>query len=322
VTSRRPPVNRERRRHARRLAEDAVASFGLAEDRLTFLTDTENTVFRVGGRYVLRIHRPSTKTREEIASELGWLAALRRDTDLAVPDPVASAAGEQVVLVRAEGAPGPCWCVLFRWMDGRFVPGDIDPDRFARVGELTAALHAHAAAWTPPADFQRGRLDAETVGLEVGPDAAFARGLPAADRRAIAAVVARVRADMERVGSGRDAFGVIHADLHQFNVLFHRGAVRAIDFDDCGWGHYLYDVAVALVGAGQSRSTPPLRRAFLAGYRRVRALPADQERLLESFMAARRLILLRGAVGDRMTPDVAAFIGERVRGLASELGGG
>lgn len=33
--------------------------------------------------------------------------------------------------------------------------------------------------------------------------------------------------------------GLIHGDLHQENYLFCRGAVGAIDFDDCGYGHFL-----------------------------------------------------------------------------------
>ena len=30
------------------------------------------------------------------------------------------------------------------------------------------------------------------------------------------------------------------------NYLFHGGEVRLIDFGDCGWGHYLYDLAVTV----------------------------------------------------------------------------
>ena len=36
--------------------------------------------------------------------------------------------------------------------------------------------------------------------------------------------------------AGPDVFGLIHAHLHQENCLIHRGEVRAIDFDHCGYG--------------------------------------------------------------------------------------
>ena len=53
----------------------------------------------------------------------------------------------------------------------------------------------------------------------------------------------------------RTATGLIHADLHYENFLFHDGVARAIDFDDCGWGFYLYDVAVTLWELEEDAST-------------------------------------------------------------------
>jgi Ser/Thr protein kinase RdoA (MazF antagonist) len=38
---------------------------------------------------------------------------------------------------------------------------------------------------------------------------------------------------------------IADADLHQWNYLFLDQALRAIDFDDCGWGYYAYDMADA-----------------------------------------------------------------------------
>jgi Ser/Thr protein kinase RdoA (MazF antagonist) len=124
------------------------------------------------------------------------------------------------------------------------------------------------------------------------------RGLPAGARDLVALSLERFRAAFDRLGTGPEVFGLVHADLHQFNVLLHRGQVRAIDFDDCCFGHYLYDLAVTLVGAGPWRTTPAMRAAFLAGYRQERALPAQLEGMLGTFMALRRLLLLRWALGD------------------------
>jgi len=60
--------------------------------------------------------------------------------------------------------------------------------------------------------------------------------------RALEVVWATTRTLAEETG----AFGLIHGDLHHENFLFHRGEARAIDFDDCGWGFHLYDLAVTL----------------------------------------------------------------------------
>ena len=65
-----------------------------------------------------------------------------------------------------------------------------------------------------------------------------------------AALVARalelVWATTGKLAQTPGSFGLIHSDLHCENFLFHNGVVRAIDFDDCGWGFHLYDLAVTL----------------------------------------------------------------------------
>ena len=82
-------------------------------------------------------------------------------------------------------------------------------------------------------------------------------------------------------------FGLIHGDFNFKNLLFWRGEVRAIDFDDCGFGHFLYDLGVLLETLLFRPDYLALRAALLGGYRRVRPLPPGQEVLLDTFIAAR-----------------------------------
>jgi Ser/Thr protein kinase RdoA (MazF antagonist) len=81
------------------------------------------------------------------------------------------------------------------------------------------------------------------------------------------------------LGTGREAYGLVHGDLHLGNVLFVGGEARAIDFDDCGYGPWVYDFAVTLANQWKSRDWPDLRDAFCAGYAAERELPdlADLE---------------------------------------------
>ena len=69
----------------RRLACTALGVFGIEGARMTLLRHQDNTTFRVqtgGGAYVLRINRPQVHTAQTIESEMAWLSALRRETDL------------------------------------------------------------------------------------------------------------------------------------------------------------------------------------------------------------------------------------------------
>lgn len=112
--------------------------------------------------YVLRIHRPGNHSLALIRSELLWLSALRRDTDLVVPEPVPSKDGSLLTVVETEGVPQPRCCVLFRWIPGRFLNAGLSPLALGRMGTLMARLHQHAQQFTLPEGFVRPRLDGES----------------------------------------------------------------------------------------------------------------------------------------------------------------
>lgn len=60
-----------------------------------------------------------------------------------------------------------------------------------------------------------------------------------------------------------------------------------IDFDDCGWGYFLCDLAALLGNLADSPRFTDLRRAVLDTYRSIRPLPTSWERHLPVLMAAR-----------------------------------
>jgi Ser/Thr protein kinase RdoA (MazF antagonist) len=237
---------------------------------------------------------------------------------LVVPAPVSTTNGDLLTIADIEGVPGSRACVLFSWVDGRFAPRLRSAAAFGRVGAFMARLHRHAEQFAPPPGFRRGQLDLAAL-APIG--AAFDRpGLPLApeDLTMIAGVVERIAADMRALGMGPEVFGLIHADLHQFNYLFHRGEVRAIDFDDCCKAYFLYDIAVALHGAGDWHATPAMRAAFLAGYRSVRPLAPEHEAYLETFLALRQLILLPWMLAHAGQPgfeDVSSVVANALRKL-------
>jgi Ser/Thr protein kinase RdoA (MazF antagonist) len=80
---------------------------------------------------------------------------------------------------------------------------------------------------------------------------------------------------------------MIHADLHPGNMPWQQGRVGAIDFDDCGAGHYLFDLAVALVNWTDGGTDHGRYDAILTGYTRVHPLPGPCPQVLQVFMAAR-----------------------------------
>jgi Ser/Thr protein kinase RdoA (MazF antagonist) len=118
----------------------------------------------------------------------------------------------------------------------------------------------------------------------------------------VAAVFDRVRRTEAALGDTPDTFGLLHGDLHQGNYLFRGAEVSAIDFDDCGWGHFIYDVAVTLSEVSALCHYPALREGLLAGYQRVRPLPAGLDRHLPAFLALRELKLVMWLLEERGRP--------------------
>ena len=96
---------------------------------------------------------------------------------------------------------------------------------------------------------------------------------------------------MEDWGKGPDVYGLIHADLGtKANVLFHGREARAIDFDDTGFGYWMYDLVMPLADWEGENVWPTHRDALLEGYMATRSIPEEQLSQLELFQAAYRAV--------------------------------
>lgn len=309
------------------LAAAALADYNLPVARLAPLVHRFNTTFQVtdarGSNYALRITRPAKSSVAEVQSELAWLAALHRDTDLVVPDPVPTRAGELLTMAASPGVPEPRICALFRWVPGRFVRARLMPRHLEQVGRLMARLQDHAQGFQPPPGFTRPRIDdIPATRAAVVPLVAEVR--PPSDVALVEAALDRVAAMLDGLGHGPDAYGLIHSDLHQWNYLFHHGEAHLLDFDDCGYAPFLYDLAVTTFEVESEPHFPSLRAALLAGYGATRPLPPDPEAVLTTLGHLRRIqnlvwnISLRGDVymRDRWQQVVTTGL-DRLRALVS-----
>ena len=178
-----------------------------------------------------------------------------------------------------------------------------------------ARLHQHAAAFVtaqhpPPA--RRARFCDVLVWRHGFPPAV---AVYSPRDLAVFAVAAQwVQTACQAVEASRHGVGFIHADMHQWNYLFHGEEVRVIDFDDCGWGYYVYDMAVTLTDLDDRDDCAALRHAFLTGYTRIQPLPPGYETLIKPLSAARILFLLQWLLG-RSHPEPWAW-GEAYRRTA------
>jgi Ser/Thr protein kinase RdoA (MazF antagonist) len=290
-------------RRIRQLAEMALGAYGLRGARLTFLRYFANITYRVDvsdpapkvgdrdpyvpNRYLLRVL--CTEDWEITKGEMTWLAALSQEGGLPVPAPVPTLTGELQTRIRTPGVPRGRIVSLMRWVDGRQRTRDFRPHHFQAWGRMVGRLHEFAAGWQPPEGFKRfvwdwegllgGRGFRHTVGE-------LRASMPEHLQEPFQIVSSEARAVMEGLGKGPDAYGMVHGDMYSENVLFRGGELIPIDFEDCGFGYWLWDIAVALCQQPWTEAWFQQRDAFLEGYAQVRTLPEAQLGHLDLFLAA------------------------------------
>ena len=105
-----------------------------------------------------------------------------------------------------------------------------------------------------------------------------------------------VRQRVATLPTDREHFGLIHGDLRLANLLVDGDSTAIIDFDDCGFGWYLFDLAAALSFLEERPDVPELIASWLKGYRKVGEIPMDIEAEVSTLIMLRRLQLM-GWVG-------------------------
>jgi Ser/Thr protein kinase RdoA (MazF antagonist) len=282
----------------RRGAEGAAAGFGLSpRTEVRLLTISENATFRADDPerpepVVLRVHRPAYHTRAEIESEHAWIEALRAEGAVATPEPLRTVAGERLAAFEHDGETRRV--SAFAFMSGAEPAADAGlAAGFATLGAISARLHGHVRRWRPPAGFTRKTWDFSTT-IGDAPHWGHWRGglgLTAEGAAILARAAGTIGARLAAYGAGPDRFGLVHADLRLANLLAEGDRLGVIDFDDCGFGWFVYDFAAAVSFIEHEPYLPDLAEGWIEGYRSVAPLAAEDAAMIPAFVMLRRMML-------------------------------
>jgi Ser/Thr protein kinase RdoA (MazF antagonist) len=293
------------------LARSALPHWGFSEDsELRLLNLSENATFTVtapdaGSPTILRIGRPDYSSVPEVESELAWIEALAADRAVRTASVVRTVAGLSVVELASAEFPRPRPCVAFGFVPGEEAPEDGDLDAPLRaLGGLAARMHGHARAWRRPAAFQRRRWDYETT---IGENGIWGRwqdgiGVGPAEMIVLGRLAELLRVALQNYGRTADRFGLVHADFRLANVLFNGPDTYIIDFDDCGWSWFMYDLATCFTFIEDRGDLFHLINCWLAGYREVTPLGAEAEAIIPTMIMLRRLLVLAWVGSHAETP--------------------
>jgi Ser/Thr protein kinase RdoA (MazF antagonist) len=299
--------------------------WGISENaQIMLLNHSENTTYKIqeeDQRYILRVHRLGYHTPEAIAAELDWVKAISSDTMIRTATPI-KGSNDELIQPFATSQDSDRYSVLFEFLDGEEPSEDHDlPASFEQLGEITAILHEHSKQWLkdkprpirPLWDFEHS-LGSTPIwgswrkGIAMTPEmtSLFEQG------------VAEIRKRLERYGMGPERFGLIHADLRLANLLIHEGDVSVIDFDDCGYSWFMYDLGSALSFIEHKDYVPTLIESWVKGYNRVRTLTDEELAMIPSFILLRRILLVAW-LGSHSETEIAGEIGEAFTPQTCEL---
>lgn len=287
---------------------------------------SENATYIVenaaGFKSVLRVHREDYHTERAIECELVWMDALNAENCVITPNVILGKNGKAVQRTDLPGDLKERFIVMFE-----FVEGD-QPDEthdlvtpFEELGEMAARTHNHTIGWVKPQPFERLTWDLDTVFGENPTWGNWRDGpnIDGASKQVLEQVEATVKTRLSAFGKSDQRYGLIHADMRLANLLIDKGTTRLIDFDDCGFGWFLYDFAAGISFFEESPEIPTLRNAWVKGYRKVRPMSDEEEREIDSFIMLRRMALLAWIGSHINVPEAQALASDFGR-ISAELG--
>lgn len=283
------------------LAEEALKHWPGRFADVKLIKFRENAVFSAmhdsGRRVAVRVHRHGYHSTQALRSELDWMRALDK-AGICAPPVMLDAAGESLREVTHPSVPESRHVDLLEWLpgtpigsaeDGVATDGDDVIALFEKVGALAGCVHNQSAGWEGAVDISRHHWDEDgLIGTKPfwGPFWEMP-GLSAEQIDLLERARVRAALDLADFGHGPDRYSLIHADFVPENLLYDGQRISLIDFDDCGFGWHMFELATALFFTVHQPNYEALRASLLRGYRQVRALPQAHEALLPLFLFLR-----------------------------------
>ena len=272
------------------VANSALGSYPLEIKEVALINNEYNATFKVltkdGIQFALRVNVNSPRSIENLKAEIAWVNFLRDDARVKVPHPISTTEDQYFVTVTNDLGKSEFKCVLYSWLEGEELGDEPTPEQIRSLGAAMATLHVSSKDFQLPAgaglpSFKDPMWETEDFLLSsksvLEPEA----------KSLITQALAVIKSEIDELYR-QNTTQIIHADLHGWNVMWHEDQVAVFDFDDCGIGLPIQDLATAIYYL----DTPEQDAALKEGYSSVAPLPQYSESQMQMFMIQRRIILL------------------------------
>ena len=313
-----------RSRFNEKILNEARQRYNIAPDKIEELGGFESFIYsfeKDSKEFVLRLGHSLRRTPDLIRGEVDWINHLAGG-GAGVAKAVNSDAGNLVELipdghdehflatafVRAAGGP-------VRWLDGW-------TEQFMlNYGRLIGKMHALTKQYTLPISaWKRPQWDAPIM-------TDTTNALPELDPQVMALVNTNLTY-LQHLPTPPDAFGLIHQDAHTGNLFVdENGRITLFDFDDCVYGHFIYDIAMVIFYAVTNRENPVdfcarLWPLFWQGYCEENQLEPIWLKEIPYFMKLREFdlygIILRDIPDYEWDNWIAGFMRDRQENILAE----
>ncbi len=242
-----------RNRFSNAILAEARQRYGIASNKIEELGGFESFIYgfeKAGAQYVLRLGHSLRRSPDLIRGEVDWINHLARG-GAGVAKAVNSDAGNLVELI-PDGQGEHFLATAFVRANGGspWKNGTLSAEFIQNHGRLIGKMHALTKQYAlPDEDWRRPSWDDPIM-----TDTTSA--LPQLDPVAMALNTANL-AYLRQLPAPPDAYGLIHQDAHTGNLFVdENGRITLFDFDDCVYGHFIYDIAMVVFYAITNHPNP------------------------------------------------------------------
>nr|WP_245602641.1 phosphotransferase [Gloeothece verrucosa] len=232
--------------------------------------------------YILRISHHHWRSKTEIDFELELLDYLYHG-HIPVAAPIKTRQGHLSVEINAP--EGKRYAALFPYAPGEIALGDFNATQSHLLGQTVAKLHQKARGFRPLAYRQaltpEYLLDHSLVSI-----APFLHDR-VQDLKYLLTVIAEIKQQLEPLPTYSPYWGICWGDPHSGNVHFTKDNLMTLfDFDQCGYGWRVFDIAKFLQVSLQTGLSRKVRDEFIDGYQTVEKLASVELDCLQALTQA------------------------------------
>jgi Ser/Thr protein kinase RdoA (MazF antagonist) len=297
---------------SREVRDQCFSRFGvktaqLISDRHAFLFKAETPA----GPCILKVAHPSHRTYDQLEAEIEWTLYLVNN---GVSAPNVHRSVNLLCIERVPANDSYFSVVSYKQLVGEPIGDTLwNEALFRRWGNLIGRLHRLSQEYAPGI---RRYIWHESDFLNLD---AY---IPMADRDILISAE-RVIQSVKALPLSDFQYGLIHADVYQDNFFWANGELCLFDFDNCEYGHYISDIAIALYAALWRHLDQPepaqfsetFLRALLLGYREQHDLSRTEIEALPLFLQLREVLIYTVAKKmldlNNLTPIQARLLAER-----------